>query len=44
MREKKVRGRKRKTDQMVTRIEANTQKFPADIEKDKAIMHSNPIK
>ncbi|MGG0029620.1 DUF3916 domain-containing protein [Bacillus safensis] len=32
MREKKVRGRKRKTDQMVTRIEENTQKFPADFE------------
>lgn len=33
MREKKVRGMKRKTNEMVTRIEENTQEFPADIEQ-----------
>ncbi|MCP1531075.1 hypothetical protein [Bacillus pumilus] len=33
MREKKVRGMKRKTNEMVTRIEESTREFPADIEQ-----------
>ncbi len=33
MREKKVRGMRRKTNEMVTRIEESTRAFPADIEK-----------
>lgn len=33
MREKKVRGMKRKTNKMVTIIEEGTQEFPADIEQ-----------
>ncbi|MDR6749068.1 hypothetical protein J2W90_003236 [Bacillus pumilus] len=33
MREKKVRGMKRKTNEIVTRIEESTREFPADIEQ-----------
>lgn len=33
MREKKVRGMKRKTNEMVTIIEESTREFPADIEQ-----------